>query len=255
MTIIDAHAHIGRWESSDFTPEYLVGLMQGSGIDLALISNLEGIGQDTDPCDVNERTRRAVLTYPHMLRGLVWVNPWKAGRALDDISACLDLGWVFVGLKFHPFYNRFHFNSPEVRPFVQLAKAYGVPVAVHTAYDHYSHPDQVVALAADREFADVKFILYHAGLNPPSAADGTWVFQQAAALPNLYVDISWLDLDRLRQAFAIVPIERILFGTDLPLGGAEHYREYFDKVAALELSHDQWVKLTNTNSREVFKRL
>lgn len=255
MTIIDVHAHIGRWEGRDLSPEYVISLMQVRDVDLALISNLEGIGKETDQAEANERTRQAVMAYPDHLRGLVWVNPWMGERALDNAKRCLDLAWEFVGLKFHPFHNKFYFNSPEVKPFLQLAKEYGVPVAVHTAYDDYSRADQVVALAADQDFAGVKFILYHAGLNPPDAKTGIQVFQQVTSLSNLYVDISWLDLERMRQAFNIVPIERILFGTDLPLGGEEHYREYFDKLGALRPSNDQWMKLMDTNSREVFKRL
>jgi predicted TIM-barrel fold metal-dependent hydrolase len=247
--IIDAHAHIGHWETSDFTPEYVIRLMRGSGVDLALVSNLEGIGRDTDQTQANERTRQAVLAYPDKLRGLVWINPWLADRALKDARGCLEAG--FVGLKFHPFHNSFYFHSPHVRPFVQLAREYQAPVAVHTAFDDYSRPEYVVAVAA--EFSDVKFILFHAGLNPPDAATGIQVFQQAAAHSNLYTDISWLDLDRLHQAMDIMPIERLLFGTDVPLGGEEHYRDYFEKLAALGLNSDQWTRLVETNSRNVFK--
>jgi predicted TIM-barrel fold metal-dependent hydrolase len=111
----------------------------------------------------------------------------------------------------------------------------------------------VATAAADKDFADVKFILYHAGLDPPNPEIGPQTLQLVASQPNLYVDISWLDLDRLRQTLEIVPMERILFGTDLPLGGDKHYWDYFEKLKALNLSNDQWMMLMEANSREVFR--
>lgn len=253
--IIDAHGHIGRWQNGNLTPEYVIKLMQGSSIDLTLISNLEGVGQDTDQAPPNERTCQAVQTYPHKFRGLVWVNPWQGDSALENTRDCLKQEKVFVGLKFHPYLNRFCFDNPEVRPFVELAEEYDVPVAVHTAYDEFSHPDHVIAVAADPAFAKVNFILYHAGMIPPDADTGARVFHQAAAQLNLYIDISWVDLDRLRRALEIMPIERMLFGTDVPLGGDWHYGEYFQKLEALELSVERRAKLVYGNTRSLFKRL
>ena len=113
--------------------------------------------------------------------------------------------------------------------------------------------NRVAAAAKDKEYADVKFILYHAGLAPPDAESGSEALQLVASQPNLYMDISWLSLDRLRQALDIVPIERVLFGTDLPLGGEQHYREYFEKLEELRLERDQWAKLREMNSYKVFR--
>ncbi len=253
--IIDAHGHIGHWEDRDITPEYVIKLMQQSSIDLTLISNLEGVGKDTDQVPPNERTRQAVQTYPHKFRGLVWVNPWQGNRALENTRECLKQDKVFVGLKFHPYLNRFCFDDPEVRPFIELAHEFDVPIAVHTAYDEFSHPDHVIAAASDPAFAQVNFILYHAGMVPPDTETGMRIFHQAAAHPNVYIDISWVSLDRLREALNVMPIERILFGTDVPLGGDRHYREYFDRLGALELSYERWIKLVRNNTRSLFKRL
>ena len=245
--IIDVHAHIGHWGEGYLSPDDLTSLMDAASIDMALISCLDGMGKDTDQAEANRQTRQAVVACPHRLRGLVWVNPWLGERALDNARNCLHSKREFVGLKFHPFFNCFYFDSPLVAPFIQMAKEHGVPIAVHTAYDEYSHPNRVAAAAKDKEYADVKFILYHAGLAPPDAESGSEALQLVASQPNLYMDISWLSLDRLRQALDIVPIERVLFGTDLPLGGEQHYREYFEKLEELRLERDQWAKLREMN--------
>jgi predicted TIM-barrel fold metal-dependent hydrolase len=113
-------------------------------------------------------------------------------------------------------------------------------------------PQRVANVAARAEFSEVNFILYHAGLDPPDEGTGVQALQLAVSQPNLYMDISWLDLGRLRQALDIVPMERILFGTDLPLGGEDHYREYFEKLDSLGLTNEQWVMLLKSNSQKLF---
>lgn len=253
--IIDAHGHIGRWEDGIITPEYIIQLMDAVGIELTLISNLEGIGRDTDQSTPNLRTLKAVQSYPERLRGLVWVNPWQGEVAVKNARTCLETGHHFVGLKFHPYHNACSFARPEVRPFIQLAMEFDVPLAVHTAYDEFSHPDLVVQVAEQVEFSRAAFVLYHAGLGPPNLQASRKVFEQVARHPNLYIDISWLNLERLKMALDIVPLERILYGTDVPLGGDEHYSEYAELLHAMDLSKEEHIKLMETNARNLFKRL
>lgn len=254
--IIDAHGHIGPWENGEITPEYVIQLMDEAGINLSIISNLGGVGRYTDQNPPNQQTLQAVRSYPARLRGSVWVNPWKGELAIQNTRMCLELpGKEFVGLKFHPYLNAFHFNSEFIKPFVRLAQEFDAPLAVHTAYDEFSHPDEVVAVALQPEFKGAKFILYHAGLGAPDFESGEAVFRQVAQQNNLYIDISWLNMDRLKLALELIPIEQILYGTDVPLGGPDHYQEYSAKIAALELSKEERIKLMEVNARNIFKRL
>jgi predicted TIM-barrel fold metal-dependent hydrolase len=253
--VIDAHGHIGHWETGEITPEYVIQLMDEAGISLSIISNLEGVGRATNQSQPNERTLQVVRKYPRRFRGLVWINPWGGEISLRNTRECLQAGSEFVGMKFHPYHNAFHFNSPEVRPFVHLALEFDVPLAVHTAYDEYSHPHEVIELASQNEYTKAKFILYHAGLGPPDLHASQVVFEQVARHANLYVDNSWFNKERLALALKIIPLERILFGTDVPLGGRDHYHEYIEQLQSLDLSKEQRIKLTEANSRNLFKRI
>ena len=89
------------------------------------------------------------------------------------------------------------------------------------------------------------FILYHAGLGPPDEKTSDEIFRQVAAHPNLFIDISWFTLERLQSALKTIPLERILFGTDVPLGGKDHYALYNEQLKSLDLSREQQIKLTN----------
>jgi predicted TIM-barrel fold metal-dependent hydrolase len=143
-----------------------------------------------------------------------------------------------------------------VGPFLRAAQEYKVPVAVHTAYDRFSKPDRVADVA--RQFMDVDFILYHAGLDPPDIQTGMKVLERVASQSNLYIDISWLEYERLERAIEIIP-DRVMFGTDVPLGGQQHYDRYFDCLDRLRdaerLTEEKRSKLLHENCQRVFSRL
>jgi uncharacterized protein len=276
--IIDAHAHIGHLEEDgqgkDFPVEMLIHLMDQceERIDLALVSNLIGGGAESDQREANKHTKDAVMRYPDRLRGLVWVNPYRSqgrqagllGSDLGNTRECLEEAkdgedrYIFVGLKFHPFLNRYNFKDANVTGFLRLAEQYEVPVAVHTAYDAYSQPEQVADVA--KRFPDLNFILYHAGLAPPDEEAGIRVLDRVGSQDNLYIDISWLKYERLKYALDKIP-ERVLFGTDLPLGGPEHYNVYFTDLkryfseAGESASPSKRAMLMQNNSQKLFKRL
>ncbi len=276
--IIDAHAHIGHLEDAgqakDFPVEMLIRLMDQceERIDLALISNLIGGGAESDQREANKHTKDAVMKYPDRLRGLVWVNPYRSqgrqggllGSDLSNTCECLrdardgENRYIFVGIKFHPFLNKYNFEEGKVGGFLELAQEYDVPVAVHTAYDDYSRPEQVADVAS--RFPDINFILYHAGLAPPDEETGIRVLDRVGSQDNLYIDISWLKYERLKYALDKMP-ERVLFGTDLPLGGPEHYNVYFTDLKRYfnetdkEAAQPKRSMLMHDNSQKLFKRL
>ena len=267
--IIDAHAHIGHAEDMvpfQISSSMLIDIMDNSRerIDVALISHLCK-GVYCDQSIVNQFTKKVVLQNPDRFRGLVWVNPCRAQTGLsndvDDTKYCLsqlDNGgrFIFVGLKFHPFLNGYHFSEEAVGPFLRAAQEYKVPVAVHTAYDRFSKPENVADVA--RQFMDINFILYHAGLDPPDMQSGMKVLERVASQSNLYIDISWLEYERLERAVEVIP-DRVMFGTDLPLGGQQHYVRYFDCLDRLgdagRLNEEKRSKLLQENCQRVFSRL
>ncbi|MBR6862916.1 MAG: amidohydrolase family protein, partial [Acidaminococcaceae bacterium] len=102
-----------------------------------------------------------------------------------------------LGIKFYMGYQNVYLYDPRHEPLFELAKAYDVPVAMHsgeTANHHgrlrYSHPLTVDEAAC--RHPDVRFVICHAG-NP-------WIvdaFEVASKNENVFMDFSGLWEHRL----------------------------------------------------------
>ncbi len=138
-----------------------------------------------------------------------------------------------LGIKFYMGYQNVYLYDERHEPLFELAKAYDVPVAMHsgeTANHHgrlrYAHPLTVDEAAGSHR--DVKFVICHVG-NP-------WIpdaIEVAAKNRNVYIDFSGLWEYRLTPAReeSLVAFQqyirmwltyqgiwdRILYGSDWPL--------------------------------------
>ena len=231
--IIDVYASVGTApDGKEFTAESLIGAMDEAGIDKAIISSISG-GLSTQQ-EANREAAAAREQYSGRLFCLAWVNPTEGKAALDDAKNCLAQEG-FIGLKFHPFLNRFYFNDKAVYPFLRLAEESQVPVLVHTAHDEFSLPVRALDIALC--FPEVPIIMGHAGLSegPHRGALNLQAMVMASMVENLYVDTSWVDQWALRRGLRFLPPGRILFGTDAPLGGAQHYIQALEDIDSQEL--------------------
>ncbi len=158
-------------------------------------------------------------------------------------------GGKFVGLKFHPAQMRLAANSDLYDPYMELAKKRKLPCLFHsdrtfeTVYDgmdgqkhtvlrcEYSRPEQIYALA--KRHPDVPVIMGHMGgveAKDAKAAVDVMVESIENNDARLYADISWVDCNsaqkpnlieairRLRSTTKGDRVDRLLFGTDAPLG-------------------------------------
>jgi len=97
-----------------------------------------------------------------------------------------------VGIKFYPGYYPYYVNDRKHWPLLELAKAYDVPVVIHTGDTSrpgfnlkYSHPLTVDDAAAN--FQRVQYVIAHCGC--PWFKDACEV---AAKNPNVAIDLSGL---------------------------------------------------------------
>lgn len=97
-----------------------------------------------------------------------------------------------LGIKLYPGYNYVYVNDKRHWPLFELARAYKVPVVIHTgdtarpgALLKYAHPLTVDEAAVN--FPDVKFVMAHCGC--PWFADAAEV---AGKNPNVCIDLSGL---------------------------------------------------------------
>ncbi|MEW5866455.1 MAG: amidohydrolase family protein [Bacillota bacterium] len=220
MRICDSHAHVGRFydpicgKSMFYSPEELVTCMEGSSIDLAFTSNLEGI---LDPVRANRRLASWSKTFKKLIP-IAWVTPGLVEPS--EVERLLDLG--FRGLKFHPTAGRYPADSNVLDPYLELCQARSAPALFHCASDRFSGASLFSSVAA--RFPSLKLILAHMNLGGPAEE----AIAVAERYTNVYLDTSWATPDSVAEAIRRVGSSKVLYGTDAPLGGPGHYK--MDKV-------------------------
>ena len=125
------------------------------------------------------------------------ITPDNAEKTAMEFEYYLQRDPHCLGIKFYMGYQNVYLYDPRHDPLFELAKAYDVPVAMHsgeTANHHgrlrYSHPLTVDEAAC--RHTDVRFVICHMG-NP-------WIvdaFEVASKNENVFMDFSGLWEHRL----------------------------------------------------------
>ena len=162
--IIDCHVHLNRYadESAPALPRQLEALqreMRRNRVDIALA--LTSYKDEPGRPSVREVVNAVRdVKYVKVVAGISYLN--RATKDLGEIREYLKSGLV-CGLKFYPGYEPFYPNDPEMRPAVELAKEFNVPLMIHSGDTFapegrikFSHPLQVDDLAVDHHVDDVR---------------------------------------------------------------------------------------------------
>lgn len=173
-----------------------------------------------------------------------------------------------VGIKLYPGYNAVYVNDKRHWPLFELAKAYDVPVVIHTgdtswarAHLKYSHPLTVDDAAAD--FPETSFVIAHCGC--PWFLDACEVTAKNA---NVSIDMSGLIAGRpkpfqlyednaglfrmMRTALNYMgDYSRVMYGSDWPLPNLTVYIEAMSHV--IPKQHHE--KFYYSNALRIFKRI
>lgn len=262
--IIDAHAHIGRWQTTSNFEEILTQLlkqMEDNAVDIAFV--LAWIKNDENNLATEELIK---LTQGE--------NNLKAVGSIDlenhtqsDVNLLENLlkAQKIIGIKFNLGYQHVYPYEEKFHPIYELCIKYNVPVIFHTGDTlagavpnpklKYSHPVHIDEVAAD--FPNLKIILAHMG-NP-------WLIDCAEILyknENAFADISGLvvgddltssygDLmrNRIKELIAYAGEKKLLYGTDWPLTPMAPYIKFAN---SLGLSSDGLDHLFYKNAVELF---
>lgn len=173
-----------------------------------------------------------------------------------------------LGLKLYPGYNAVYVNDKRHWPLFELARAYDVPVVIHTgdtarpgALLKYSHPLTVDEAAVT--FPDVTFVMAHCGC--PWFADAAEV---AAKNPNVCMDLSGLieGCPKLLPLFEqqagfwrqlhtwlnyMGDYSRVMYGSDWPLVNIPLYIRAISHVVP-EQHHEN---IFYNNALRIFKKI
>ena len=234
--IIDSHVHIGSSSWGNFSPEYLLSIIDET-VDSAICSNLEGIDSFDfkSELDCNLAMLEISKKYPK-LKPLLVCQP-NISENVEDIKSLLEKHPEFIGLKLHPECLKLPANSEKYNKYLDLARKFKKPCLYHSGHikSRFSSPRLIYEKA--QEYPDVPIILGHLSTGPKQShleAIEILLDSIEKEKATLYVDISWIDFlgESLNESYedTIMLIEalkntkkgdfthRILWASDCPVG-------------------------------------
>jgi predicted TIM-barrel fold metal-dependent hydrolase len=228
--IIDGHIHAGHWSEGMFLGrgvpfEEMEACLVECGLDGAILTATD-LRKNQEVIDfIAERGTKKYWFFP-------WVNP-SLGEDLDFLIA--NRARV-AGIKIHPSCDHVPVTDERVVPFLEFARRHGLPVMVHCGrWQEMS--GYALALETAARYPKVDFILSHMGGDQPELAMGTIDAITGRGLSNVY-----LGTEGVREYWAVqravdeIGADRVIFGSDFPLG---HPRMYLGLIDALRISREQ----------------
>lgn len=168
----------------------------------------------TNPTELKEKNEELceMAKSSNKLIPFAWLNN-KVQNAENLLEELVQNG--FKGLKLHPVLD--NYNLGEAYELIEKASELGIPVMVHSGWHPLGKVEHVSVLA--KLFPKTKFIIAHMkeefGVNPRFSH-----IREAEKHENIYLECSYVPHPRrLEDAVKILGSERILFGSDFPLGG------------------------------------
>jgi len=149
------------------------------------------------------------------------------------------------GFKFHPTHTGRPPTDMSYQPFLELASKYKMPCFFHTAGEGTNKgtvlpsDQKVIAKFAEslyKKAPEVPVVLYHFNL-------GGWDKLQPLNIvkdlsdnkkANLFLEVSWVESPLIVKALKMGLEDRILFGTDTPLGPVGNSQGYFARIKEIE---------------------
>jgi len=276
--IIDSHIHFGKSLWGDFTPEYLMGIIDDS-IDYAICSNLEGIDSSVfkDELTCNLEMLEVSKKYPK-LKPLLVCQP-NLTESADVVRSLLEKYPEFVGLKFHPECMKLPADSEKYDKYLELAQEFNKPCLYHSGHikSRFSSPKLIYKKA--QEFPTVPIILGHLSTGPKqSHIEAIEILLDSIenSKANLYVDISWIDfayeqlnetyedtlmlIDKLKNTSKGDYTHKILWASDCPVGKFNQSKESYQrnieifKTRVIERFNDEKLleNLFYNNAKELY---
>lgn len=226
--IIDAHTHLfGRWLNlRGLRPRDFVRVMDETGLDKACVFTLEGF---FDARECNDQLTALVKGYEDRLYPFATVDPNMGEVAVRDLRrAVLKLG--LRGLKVHPWLQAFSLTNSYFLKVVEETIRLGIPIITHNGSPPYACPTQVGNLA--RKFPEARLILAEAGLKD------LWLDAVAVGkkYPNIYLCPAASPFSAVLEMVKSVPVEKLVFGTDLGFSQKEEVLLEIEKINRLPLS-------------------
>lgn len=233
----------------------------------------------------NDEMAELVSTYPNRFMAAVACLP------LNDVAASLEeadraLGKLnFRGIQLFTNINGEGLHEPKFRPLLEMMACYDLPIWIHPwdlpASTLSAHSQQwmkgplvlhglrwpfettlamvrLVESGVFEEFPGIKFITHHCGGMIPFFGDR---IGRAPALKNFYNDTAlYGSTSALMCGLAWFGSDRLLFGTDMPLGASKtgsygRTSDTIESIQRMDITEADKEKIFSSNARKLLKLL
>ncbi len=259
--IVDSHVHLmndttgwyaykksaGGSDARSWNDAQTIQVLDESGIDKCFLFTLSGLHGFNDVHMANDEVGQTARRFPDRLIPFCTAFPnHDAEKAADEIRRRLEEG--FKGVKFHSWLQSFPANSAYLYPALEVCTKFRAPVLFHTGTPPYSQPFQVMEQA--RRFPDVPFIIGHFGKIMVLDA-----VRSAELCPNVYLETSGAQVADIHFAIERISTDRILFGTDLPIGGASSAKWNLIKIRSAIVDEGQREAVLGANALRLMRQV
>ena len=209
MVILDSHLHLGDCRVFDqlITEEMLFETMEKYGVEKAILQPYPGA---EDEKDIHERIYKLTKQYPDKFFGVASVNPHLFSK--QDYKNYIrhyieDFG--FYGVKLHTIGHAVNPLTPDGQTVCETAAELGVTLFTHTGLGvPFSLPSLIMPVA--KRYPEMKIVFAHSGAGFLSS-EALIIAEQC---PNIYLEMSWVNVEDTEKAIDTIGSGRIMYGSD-----------------------------------------
>lgn len=227
--LIDTHVHIGGGVLGyDMKEEMVWTEIEKYGIDYVLVSDCDAVEVDHEqkllPKEMQvpqEKSLRRVLAFarkhPEKIGVGVWVKPLTETLTEELETLIKDNLDIIYAIKLHPYHSKISPMDERVRPYLELAKKYQLPVISHTGGCEEAEPVHLYEAAL--AYPEIPFVMVHMGLG----SDNKAALDLLGKADNLYGDTTWVKMATTEEAIRRYGSKKMMFGSDSPVDGIDTY--------------------------------
>ena len=245
--IIDSHVHFGESLWGNFSPEYLMKIIDEE-VDFAICSNLEGIDSPNFKTEIQCNLEMLEISKKYPKLKPLYVCQPNLEENINSARLLFEKNPDFIGLKIHPECLKLPADNEKYDKYLELAREFKKPCLYHSGHikSRFSSPRLIYKKA--QEFSDVPIILGHLSTGPKqSHIEAIEILLDSIENDRaiLYVDISWIDFafEKLNETYedTLMLIEalkntkkgdythRILWASDCPVGKFNQTKETYSE--------------------------
>ena len=242
--VTDVHAHV-MTHNIDGGKRNLLNVAERFGVDRYYISTIDG-AESPDEATIdfdNKVTLDFMKEQPDLIKGYVYINPRNA-NALDVLKKGIEEDGM-SGVKL---WIATYADDPLVYPIMEKMIEYNKPVLFHTFVKavgqlRYETTSYHIGNLAER-YPESKIIMAHLGGEPYHA------IRNVVKYKNVWIDHSGtlVGSNDLQHTIDLVGVDRVLFGSDMPIT----YAGAYGQVLEAKLTDEERQKIFWKNTAELF---